>query len=145
MGGTEYNFLNFAAAFAVQLQPTAGQGGGVVEFSLGSLVAFIPDFSEDSIVVKGTINLLQNTSAFDFSPYTNGGLFTITFNGTAGGELNKVIAQGQSDTGTASFSTRAAQQSVVPEPASLAVFGVLALGGLAVARRKLLARRTAAA
>jgi hypothetical protein len=30
---------------------------------------------------------------------------------------------------------------VVPEPASLAVFGVLALGGLAVARRKLLARR----
>lgn len=139
-GGTQYNFTNFASAFAVQLQPTAGQGGGTVDFGLSSLSAFVPNASTNTMIIMGNLTLLQNTSAFDFSPYNNGGSYTITFNTGGTTNLNSVIANGGSATGSASFSTAAVNATPTPEPASLALFGVLAVGGLVVARRKLATR-----
>lgn len=139
-GGTQYAFLNFIFSTTFQVQQTPTQ---TVDFSVNNLVALVPTGALNTLIISGDLALLGNNTSplLDFSPYQSGGKFTLTFNSSSNSNLNTVIQNGGSLIGTASFSTNAAD-AVVPEPASLTVFGVLALGGVAaVARRKLLARR----
>lgn len=141
-GGTLYSFVVPPNSPGKQIVPTVPQGGGLANFNLTSLSAFVPNASQNSMIIQGTDLMTGNTTAFDYSPFFAGGVYTLTFNVGSGNNLNSLIAtNGSTINGTASFS----QVAAVPEPASLAVFGVLALGGLAVSRRKLLARRSAVA
>lgn len=138
-GGTLYMLTSPVNSPAITITPMVG----IANFDLASLVAFVPTLFPNTMTISGLTNLTLNTTSFDLSPFNVGGQYTITFN-DGGNNLNSVIASGNpanSVSGSSSFSLTPA---VVPEPMSLAVFGVLALGGAAaVARRKLLARRNA--
>ncbi len=136
--GTKYNFINFIIGNEFQLQPTAGQGGGIGNFDLTAMTAFVPDAAKNTIIFDGDISLASNTTGFDLSKFgfPPGGKFTITFNTAPGTDLTAVIASGSAVNGTASFSL-AANPAVVPEPASIALFGVMTVAGGLVARRKM--------
>lgn len=143
--GTQYAFENFIFGITFQVQQT---GTETVDFSFDNLVATVPNSNLNTLIIDGDLTFLGNNTnpLLDFSPYQqNGGRFTITFNTAPGTNLNNVIQNGASFFGTASFSTVANADATTPEPASMVVFGVLALGGLAVARRKLFAKSVASA
>lgn len=135
--GTKYNFIDFVTGGEFLLQPFAGQGGGTADFDLKSMTAFVPDAAKNTIIFSGDVSLLANTTAFDLSPFNlpAGGKFTITFNTGAGTDLNAIIAGGSAVNGSASFSL-VANPAVVPEPGSIALFGVLTVAGGLIARRK---------
>lgn len=132
-GGTAYNFSSFIVGPKVQLQVAPGQN---VDFDLTAMTALVPDSNKNTIIFSGDLALLGNTSPLDFSPFLAGGKFTITFNVAPGTDLNAVIAGSSAINGAASFSL-AANPAAVPEPGSIALFGVLTVGGGLVARRKM--------
>lgn len=95
----------------------------------------------DSLTAIYQLTGVSGIAGVDFGPigtqfFMTGSFQNTTF--TAGGG-------GGAFSGTAPSSASFTFQVVpVPEPASLTVFGVLALGGLAIARRKFLAKRATA-
>jgi hypothetical protein len=133
-GGTMYNFSSFIAGPKVSLQVAPGQ---TVDFDLSSMNAVVKTGNENTIIFNGDLTLLGNTSPLDFSPFLSGGKFTITFNVGAGNNINTIIATSGAITGSASFSLQANPAATVPEPASIALFGMMTVAGGLVARRKM--------
>ncbi|MBL8797679.1 MAG: PEP-CTERM sorting domain-containing protein [Planctomycetia bacterium] len=106
-------------------------GGGTVVFELTGATAKL--LTSTTLELKGTKELISNTTGYDFSPFDLGGLFTFTLNDTHA-RFASVIANGGSFTTSGSFDEIAA----VPEPASMAMLtiGGLLAGAYGVRRRK---------
>ncbi len=62
----------------------------------------------------------NNLLGFDFSPFSKGGIMTISLSDT-GVDLGAIIASGKMASGSGSFTEKA---NAVPEPASLALLGI---------------------
>ncbi len=142
-GGTTYEFSVTSYPGGKTINPTMAQGGGQASFDLTFGTLFVPNASTNTAIVNGNDLLTSNTTGFDYSPFFNGGLTTITLNANpASVNFNDVFSQGGRTGGSASFS-QAANPAVVPEPASLALWGVMGVAGMWYTRRKLKRQPTA--
>ena len=123
------------------------QGAGAANFTYNTITGFVPDATPQFFNIVGTESLVSNTTGADFSPFTLGNPnnnFTISLQ-LAAGNFNTEIGLGHSITGnTASFSQNAGTPPPPPaEPASLAIFALMGVGGAIVARRRLRAAKSA--
>jgi hypothetical protein len=108
-------------------------GNAIFDLVLNSLTVTLPN----TVVINGTIALSSNGSAEDFSPYDAPfppGDLTITLNAPPGTDIDDVIDNGGSASGSGSYSAVAA--NVIPEPESIAVWSVMGVvTGLVLAFR----------
>jgi len=136
--------------------------GGTFTYTNGGTAVFSITPSPITITTNNTLTgqigfiatatLVSNTTPFDFSLFTSpgGANFNFTANGIyvqsngASNPATWVLPGGNGAVYNSSFTVTSNSILNTPEPASLAVFGVMALGGLAVARRKFLAKRETA-
>lgn len=113
--------------------------GGSATFDFSGLVFSVVNAFPNIAFINGNDVLTSNTTAIDYSPFSFGGLVSITLNANpASSNFNSVIAtNGGGAAGSASFS-QAAVDPVVPEPSTfvmVSMFVALFGGGLLLRRR----------
>lgn len=104
-------------------------------FELFNLRAYVPVLSlfSNQIFLEGEERLLQPSAAFDFSPIRNFGLRGTAFSGS---DLFSVIVNGGSEEPILGDFVQVGAMGGIPEPATLAVWGILGCVGLRAVRRR---------
>jgi len=131
-GATFYAFNGLPLTYAETISPGASQGGGTASFDITSLEGIVPQGGEQFFEIVGLKQLDSNTTAFDFSQFGPGGPLNISLQ-IAFGDFTKLLLGGQDIVTSASFSQHD-PPTVVPEPASLAIWVMVGIGGILAAR-----------
>jgi hypothetical protein len=130
IGGYYYNF-DPSGPYVQEIE----FGSGNDFFNLYGVTAEVDEGPNGStVILKGTMQLTSNGSSYDMSPFNNpASTFLFTLN-TSTTDLNELIEGGGSDGGTGSFSEK--DPAAAPEPASMALLGMGALGMVGYGWRK---------